>query len=221
MHNYIDHTLLQPYATPDEIKTLCEEAQEFGFVSVCVNPIFVGYANALLWNTKVAVGTVIDFPLGVGGVETKAFQAVQAVNCGAQELDVVINISALKQKRHAVVEDELITIMERTNRINPKVITKAIIETCYLSDPEKKIAAAIAMDAGVDFVKTSTGFGTAGATVDDIKLIKSVVGSSGVQIKASGGIKQLDQAIELINAGATRIGTSSGVEIMQEIEDKE
>lgn len=217
MEKHIDHTFLRPDATLDDIELHCSEAIAWGFASVCVNPIFVSTAKRLLKHSNVAVGTVIDFPLGSGGVETKAFQTIQAVSDGAKELDMVINISALKRKSYMVVKDEILTVIERAKKVKPRgVITKVIIETCYLNDDEKRIATNITVDAGANYVKTSTGFGSAGATVEDVRLIKAVIGNRGVQVKASGGIKDMEQATMMLNAGATRIGTSSGVKIMQQ-----
>jgi deoxyribose-phosphate aldolase len=216
MEQYIDHTFLRPDATLDDIELHCSEAVAWGFASVCVNPIFVSTAQRLLANSNVAVGTVIDFPLGSSGAETKGFQTIQAVSDGARELDVVMNISALKRKAYLIVTDEIRTVIERARKINPRAITKVIIETCYLDNEEKKIATDLAVNAGANFVKTSTGFGTAGATVEDVKLIKAAIGGRGVQVKASGGIKDIEQATMMLNAGATRIGTSSGIKIIQQ-----
>lgn len=205
----IDHTILSPEATKEDIIEKCQEAREYGFASVCVNPTFVRLVNKKLKRSSVKVCTVIGFPLGGSTSEAKAFAARNAVKKGADEIDMVINIGAIKSKAWSIVRDDIKSVV---NAVGNKLV-KVILETCYLTDGEKKKACQAAKEAGADFVKTSTGFGTAGATVKDIKLIKEVVGDE-LEVKASGGVRSLEDAKKMIEAGATRIGASSGVKIV-------
>ncbi|MEA5026378.1 MAG: deoxyribose-phosphate aldolase [Erysipelotrichaceae bacterium] len=210
MNKYIDHTLLKPQAQKEDIKKLCSEAKEYDFASVCVNPCWVSYCHGLLKDTDVKVCTVIGFPLGSTSSKAKAYEAQQAVIDGADELDMVINIGALKDHDYpAVVQDIAGVVAKAKGRC-----VKVIIETCLLTDEEKITACQAAMEANADFVKTSTGFSTGGATADDVKLMKSVVNGR-LAVKASGGIRSLEDMMIMIEAGATRIGTSGGVKIMQ------
>ena len=208
----IDHTLLKPDATKEMIKKLCLEAIEYKFGAVCVNPYYVKYCKGLLIDTDVKVATVIGFALGANTKEIKAMETKDAIENGADEIDMVINIGALKSHDYSVVEEDIKSVV---NAANNKALVKVIIETCLLTDEEKKTACRLALEAGADYVKTSTGFSTGGAKVEDIKLMKSVVGDK-LGIKASGGIKDLKTATELIEAGATRLGTSSGIKILNE-----
>ncbi|NDV57313.1 deoxyribose-phosphate aldolase [Bacteroides sp. 519] len=208
----IDHTFLKPFGTVADINKLCAEANQYGFAMVAINPAEVATCVRLLKDSKVRVGAAIGFPLGQTTVECKAFETRDAIEKGATEIDTVINIRALQKGQLDIVQKE---IEDMVSICKPKgVICKVILETCYLTDAEKETVCCIAKAAGVDFVKTSTGFGTAGATVHDVELMRSVVGST-IGVKASGGIRDLDTALAMINAGATRIGTSSGVSIVE------
>jgi deoxyribose-phosphate aldolase len=209
----IDHSLLRPYATEAEILKLCEEADKYGFYAVCIHPYFVKMAREALFKTHVKVATVIGFPLGITLPQVKIYEAMEAVLNGAEELDIVINITLAKSGKWDLVEKEISEIITATS----DVVHKIIIETCYLTDDEKKRACSAIINAGAEFVKTSTGFGTAGVTIEDVKLLKSITKGK-IGIKASGGIKTLRDLQALIDAGATRIGTSSAVEIMKELE---
>jgi len=208
----IDHTLLYAYASEDDIRKLCGEAVEYGFASVCVNPIYVPLAYNLLKNTDIRVCTTIGFPLGSTFKEVKVEEARLAVKEGATEVDMVINIPMLKSGKYDYVEEEIRAV----RRAVDNNILKVIIECCYLTDEEKVIAARIAEKAGADYVKTSTGFGSSGAKIEDVKLLKKVL-SPHIKIKAAGGIKTGEQAISFLEAGADRIGTSSGVRIIEDL----
>ena len=210
LNKYIDHTLLKQTATLDDIRKLCKEAIEYNFTSVCVNPCFVNYASNLLKNSNVKVCTVIGFPLGANCSLVKVYEANLAILDGANEIDMVINISDAKMHNFKNIEIEI----KEVKRVCKSVVLKVIIETCLLSDYEKKSVCQAIINAGADFVKTSTGFSTSGATIDDIKLLKTICDGK-LKIKASGGIKNKSTAIEMITAGADRIGTSSGVEIVK------
>nr|WP_228027541.1 deoxyribose-phosphate aldolase [Bacillus fonticola] len=207
----IDHTALKPDTTRTQIETLCKEAKAYGFASVCVNPTWVSFAKELLDGTSVKVCTVIGFPLGANPKEVKAFETNLTIEQGAGEVDMVINIGALKSGDLETVEADVLAVVAASNR---RAIVKVIIETCLLSDDEKVEACRIAKRAGADFVKTSTGFSSGGATVADVALMRRTVGSE-MGVKASGGIRSLQDAQNVIEAGATRIGASSGVTILQ------
>lgn len=207
----IDHTLLKANATEAEIVKLAEEAKEYKFASVCVNPAWVQKAAEILKDAEeVKVCTVIGFPLGATTSETKAFETKNAIENGATEVDMVINIGALKDKQYDLVEKDIKAVVDAAKG---KALTKVIIETCLLNDEEKEIACKLSVKAGADFVKTSTGFSTGGATVEDIALMRKTVGPD-VGVKASGGVRSLEDAQNMIEAGATRIGASSGVAIV-------
>ncbi|RWR15293.1 deoxyribose-phosphate aldolase [Siminovitchia fortis] len=210
MAQMIDHTLLKPEVTKEQILALCEEAKGHQFASVCVNPAWIEDAAALLKGTDVKVCTVIGFPLGASTPDVKAFETKDAIDKGAQEVDMVINIGALKSGNLALVENDIRAV---TAAAKGKALVKVIIETCLLSDEEKKVACKIAKKAGADFVKTSTGFSNGGATERDVKLMREAVGSQ-MGVKASGGVRSHEDAVKMINAGATRIGTSSGPKIV-------
>lgn len=207
----IDHTLLKPEATKDDIKTLCSEAKEYDFFAVCINPTYVSFAKEQLKNSNVKLATVIGFPLGNSTKETKAYEAKNAIKDGADELDMVINIGALKDKDYKLVKDDIEAVVKVSNG---KALVKVIIETCLLTDEEKRMACKLAKEAGADFVKTSTGFSNGGATVEDVKLMREAVGNN-IGVKASGGIRDYERAKEMIQAGATRIGASSSINIIQ------
>ncbi|QOS82768.1 deoxyribose-phosphate aldolase [Paenibacillus sp. JNUCC31] len=207
----IDHTLLRADATQSEMAKLTEEAKQYQFASVCVNPGWVAYAAEQLQGTGVDICTVIGFPLGASTSETKAFETKDAIAKGATEVDMVINISALKDSKDDVVEQDIRAVVEAAAG---NALVKVIIETCLLTDEEKVRACQAAVRAGADFVKTSTGFSTGGATPEDIALMRRTVGPD-IGVKASGGVRSLEDMQKLIEAGATRIGASSGVKIMQ------
>ena len=208
----IDQTLLKPDVTGSEVIQFCMEARTYGFASICVSPIFVRTVKEMLTGTGLKVTTVIGFPLGTSSTEEKIDEAVEAVKDGADELDIVMNQGCAKAGEWDALQKEISDIIAAT----PDVIHKVIIEACNLTDDEKKRATAAVMDAGAEFVKTSTGFASGGATVADVELIHSVI-EGRVGIKAAGGIKTLEDVIVLVEAGATRIGTSSGVEIVKEV----
>ena len=212
---YIDHTLLKPEATEVQIVQLCEEAQRYHFIAVCVNPIWVNRCAAVLSGTDTRVATVAGFPLGATLPEVKAFEAQQAVEAGAREVDMVINIGALKSKDNALVTRDIAAVV-RAARAG-SALTKVIIEAALLNDDEKKTACQLACEAGAEFVKTSTGFSAGGATAHDVALMRQVVGPA-VGVKAAGGIKTYADALAMIHAGASRIGASASVKIMQEAE---
>jgi deoxyribose-phosphate aldolase len=209
----IDHTLLRPDASYMNIKQLCEEALQFGFYSVCINPCFIKMAKELLKDSNIRVTTVIGFPIGMTLTEVKVFEAMNALLLGADELDIVINIGALKSGDWETVRKDISDVIMSTR--GP--IHKTIIETCYLDDDEKRRVVKTALDAGSEFIKTSTGSGPYGARVRDIRLIKSIVGDA-AGIKAAGGIRTIRRVLDMLKAGATRIGTSSGVRIIRESE---
>ncbi|MCQ4923837.1 deoxyribose-phosphate aldolase [Tissierella carlieri] len=209
----IDHTILKPEATKDMIETLCKEAMENNFAAVCVNPYYVKFCKDTLKNSNVKVATVVGFPIGANTKEVKVFETIDAIKNGADEIDMVINIGALKVKDYKTVKDDIESVVEASRG---KAIVKVIIETCLLTDEEKIKACELSMEAEADFVKTSTGFSTGGATVEDVRLMKSVVGDK-LEVKASGGVRDLESAKKMIEAGATRLGTSSGVKIAKEI----
>lgn len=209
----IDHTLLKPEASLGDIKKLCREAAEFGFASVCVNPAYVKDAAEFLKGTNVPVCTVIGFPLGATLPDVKAYEARRAIFNGAREVDMVINIGALKSGDDCLVEDDIRAVVEAAHQDH--ILCKVIIETALLTDGEKVRACLAAKNAGADFVKTSTGFAKGGATANDVALMRRTVGSS-LGVKASGGVKGIDDARAMFEAGATRIGASVGVKIAQE-----
>jgi len=208
----IDHSLLKPEATKEEIRRLCEEGRKYGFASVCVNPVWVCFCSDLLKGSSVRICTVSGFPLGANKPEVKAQEAETAIREGADEIDMVTNIGALKSGDFKLVEEDIIAVR---NAIGKEKILKVIIEAAVLTNEEKIKATQIIIDCGADFVKTSTGFGYSGATVEDVKLLKKVTKDK-IRIKASGGIKDYNTALELIKAGASRIGTSSGVKIVEQ-----
>jgi len=209
----IDHTLLKPDATQDQIAQLCYEARKYGFAAVCVNPSYVKLCSQLLQGSPVHVCAVVGFPLGATPPEVKAFEAQQAIEDGATEIDMVINIGALKSKDYALVERDIATVA-RTCHAGGAIL-KVIIEAALLTDEEKVIACQLAKAAGADYVKTSTGFGPGGATVHDVALMRRAVGPE-MGVKAAGGIRTYEDARAMVAAGATRIGASAGVKILQQ-----
>ncbi|MBO8156034.1 MAG: deoxyribose-phosphate aldolase [Bacillaceae bacterium] len=208
--NMIDHTQLKPETTTEKIQQICGEAKEFSFASVCVNPHWVSYCFDQLKDTPVKVCTVIGFPLGATTKEVKAFETKQAIENGAEEIDMVLNIGALKSGDFNAVQDDIEAVVEAARG---KAIVKVIIETALLTVEEKVKACELSKAAGADFVKTSTGFAGGGATVEDVKLMRKTVGKD-MGVKASGGIRDRKTAEAMIEAGATRIGASSGVQIV-------
>ncbi|WP_404355552.1 deoxyribose-phosphate aldolase [Cytobacillus firmus] len=206
----IDHTLLKADATKGQIEKICAEAKEYNFGSVCVNPTWVKLSSDLLNGTEVKVCTVIGFPLGASTPETKAFETKNAIENGATEVDMVINIGALKGGDNELVERDIRAVVDAAKG---KALTKVIIETCLLTEEEKVRACELSVKAGADFVKTSTGFSTGGATAEDIALMRKTVGPD-LGVKASGGVRSAEDAQKMIEAGATRIGASSGAAIV-------
>jgi deoxyribose-phosphate aldolase len=207
---YIDHTALKAATPIEEIQKLCKEAAEYKFASVCVNPYYVPLCKKLLTGSGVKVCTVIGFPLGATTKEAKAAEARKAVADGADEVDMVLNVSAMKSKDYKYVEEDIRAVVEA---VPNGTCVKVIFETCYLTKDEIKLAAELSMKAKATFVKTSTGFGTGGATVEDVKIMKGVVGDK-LEVKASGAVRDYETAVAMIEAGATRLGTSSSIAII-------
>lgn len=210
LNNYIDHTLLKATATKEDIIKLCEEAKNYQFFSVCVNSCYASLAKDQLKNSNVKVCCVIGFPLGAMSTKAKAYEAKTALNDGADEIDMVMNIGYLKNKDF----DSVWKDVEAVKNVMPNNTLKVILETCYLDESEIIKASELAIQGGADFIKTSTGFGTRGASFEDIKLMKSVAKNT-TKIKASGGIKDSKTALDYINLGAERLGTSSGIAIIK------
>ncbi len=209
---YIDHTLLKPETKKEEIKKICEEAREYGFFSVCVNGANVAFAYEQLKGTDVKVTAVVGFPLGGMTSEAKAFETKNAIDNGAKEIDTVINIGALKEGKEEEVLNDIKAVVDAASG---RAIVKVIIENCLLTNEEKILACKLAKKAGADFVKTSTGFSTGGATVEDVQLMRETVGPE-MGVKASGGVRDLKTALAMIEAGATRIGASASVSIVKD-----
>jgi deoxyribose-phosphate aldolase len=209
----IDHTVLHAYATDEQIEKLCAEAVEYHFASVCVNPCHVARAAELLKGTGVKVATVVGFPLGANTTETKAFETKDAVTKGADEIDMVLDVGAMKSKRYHDVQNQIHAVVQAAGG----KLVKVILETCYLTDEEKVIACKASAEAGADYVKTSTGFGTGGATVKDVALMKKSIPAH-MKVKASGGIHNYAEALAMVEAGASRLGASAGVAIVSEAE---
>ncbi|MFA6800508.1 MAG: deoxyribose-phosphate aldolase [Acholeplasmataceae bacterium] len=210
LNKHIDHTKLGANISKEQIDQLIDEAINYDFKSVCINPIWVKYAKHKLKKSTVLTCTVIGFPHGTHQPNVKRYEAEQAVLDGAEELDMVINVSALKSKDYHIIHEEIKGVVEAAGDL----VVKVILETCYLTDEEIVKACEIAVEEGASFVKTSTGFGTGGATVEHVKLMKDTV-KDRAGVKASGGVRTYEQAIAMIEAGATRIGTSNGVQIME------
>jgi deoxyribose-phosphate aldolase len=212
----IDHSLLKPNSTLEELKKTCQEAIEYKFKAVCINPIFVGEAVSLVKGTDVLVCSVVGFPFGAHSPQTKAFETSEVIRLGAREVDMVIRVGALRDKRNQEVVEDIRTVVDAAGGCPVKVI----LETCYLTDEEKVRGCRLVMEAGASFVKTSTGFASSGATVEDVKLMRKMVGKD-FGVKAAGGIRTLEDALKMIEAGATRIGTSGSVAIIQQLEQYE
>lgn len=215
INKYIDHTLLKADARKEDVIKICKEARENKFKSVCVNSSFAKLVKRELEGSDVDLTVVVGFPLGAMSTEAKVFETKDAINNGADEIDMVINISALKDKDYDYLEEEIRKLKE----VCDQKILKVIIETCLLTDDEKVKVCQIAKKAGADYVKTSTGFSTAGAKIEDVRLMRETVGES-LGVKASGGIRTLDDVEKFIEAGASRIGASASVQIMEEIKNK-
>ena len=215
VNKFIDHTILKAAATKEDVKKLCDEAKKYGFYSVCVNGANVEYAFNQVKDSDVKVAAVVGFPLGAMATDVKVFEAKKAIEDGASEIDMVINVGALKDRNYDFVENEIRKIKEAIGNN----ILKVIIETCYLTDEEKVKACELSVNANADFVKTSTGFGTGGATFEDVELMKKTVGDK-AQVKASGRVKDFETAKKYIELGATRLGTSSGITIVTGLESE-
>lgn len=209
---YIDHTILKPEATAEDVKRLCLEAKEYNFASVCVNTCYTKLVSTELAGSDVKTCVVVGFPLGAMTKEAKAFETTEAIENGANEIDMVINVGALKAKNYDYLKEDIEAVV---NAAAGRAIVKVIIETCLLTDEEKFKACAISKEAKADFVKTSTGFSSGGATKEDISLMRKTVGE-GLGVKASGGVRDYMTAMEMINAGASRIGSSNSIAIVNE-----
>ena len=207
----IDHTVLRPDATKTDVLRLCQEAKDYGFTVIFVPPCYVDEAVAAVAGTNIRVGIPIGFPLGGHSTQTKVVEAVDAVAHGARVLDMVLNVSRLKSGDHDYVRDDIAEVVQAT----PQVEHKVILETCYLTQQEKRTACHLVVEAGADYVKTSTGFGAAGATVDDVRLMKETVAGR-AKVKASGGIRDWKTTLAMLEAGADRIGTSASLKILDE-----
>ncbi len=218
----VDYSILKPDATEEDVRRVCGEAMNYHVATVCINPAWVGLVSDLLKGSDVKVNTVVDFPFGASTARAKSFEALDAIERGATELDMVINIGALKSGYLDLVRRGIERVVDvartKETEVGETIIIKVIIETCYLTEREKRLASEIVKRVGADFVKTSTGYGSAGATADDVKLIREVVRLD-VGVKASGGIRDCASALELIGAGATRIGTSVAVKILEECKE--
>jgi len=213
LNQYFDHTLLKPDATEADVVKLCKEAKEYDFYAVCVNSCYVPFAKELLEGTDVKIASVIGFPLGACSIDVKAFETEWACTEGAGEIDMVIHVGALKEKRYDYVRQDIATVVAIA--VDHDAIVKVILETCLLTDEEIVKACELSMEAGATFVKTSTGFSKDGATAHHVALMKKTVGND-LQVKASGGIRDLKKTMEMIEAGADRIGASASVEIFKE-----
>ena len=212
LNKYFDHTILKSSATKEEVKNVCKEAMYNNFASVCVNQYRTAMVKELLDGTDVAVCTVIGFPLGAVTTEVKVFETLEAIKAGADEIDMVINIGALKDKAYDYVKNDI----EKVKQASGDKLLKVIIETCLLTEDEKRKACELSVEAGADYVKTSTGFSTGGATTDDVSLMKYTVAGK-AKVKASGGIRDYKAAKMMIDAGADRLGTSATVDIMKKV----
>ncbi len=213
---FFDHTLLRPEATRAQVEALCQEAIRYGFFSVCVNPSYVPLASSILRGTGVKVCSVVGFPLGATLPEVKAFEAEKVIALGAEEIDMVMNVGAMKSGDYNLVREDIARVVAVAHSAG--ALVKVILETALLSREEKVMACKLALEAGADFVKTSTGFGPGGATVEDVRLMRETVGEK-MGVKAAGGISSLEQALAMIEAGANRIGASRSVRIIQEAEE--
>lgn len=210
--NYIDHTLLKSDATTEQIRVLCEEARQYSFASVCTNSVFTSFVAEQLRGSEVKTCAVVGFPLGAMATKAKVLETKTAVEDGAEEIDMVLAIGLLKQGEDEKVRSDIEAVVREAH---PKASVKVIIEACLLTDEEKERACRLSLEAGADYVKTSTGFSTGGASLEDVRLMKKTVGEK-MKVKASGGIRTLRSALDFIEAGADRIGTSNGVQIVEE-----
>ena len=221
---HMDHTLLRPAATREDILAACHQARDYHFKSVCISPCYVPLASATLQDTPCRVTTVVGFPLGMQTPATKAMETQEALAHGAREIDMVIHLAALKNREYDLVQEDIRTIAGLCHQPPSKPgephVLKVIIETCLLTDEEKRIACDLCVAAGADMVKTSTGFGAFGATIEDVRLLHGLVAPHGLGVKASGGIRTLDDALSMLEAGAVRLGTSSGVAIVRELHQR-
>lgn len=211
----IDHTILKANATEEEVKVLCEEAINYQFATVCINPCYIPQAVHLLQGTEVGITTVIGFPLGNMTFMAKAYEAKEAVELGATEVDMVINIGAMKDEKYQYILHEIEGVVQAAKEVSEETVVKVILETCLLTKDEIVKACELAVQAGADFVKTSTGFSTGGATIEDVALMRQTVGPD-IGVKASGGIRNYQDAKAMVDAGATRIGASASVAITTE-----
>lgn len=211
---YFDHTQLRAYAQRKDFETLCAEAKQYGFAMVAIHPAPVALCKALLTGTSVHVGAAVGFPLGQNTIDVKKFETMDAISHGADEIDYVINITQLKEKNYDYLAREMDEIVRQCRGAH--VVSKVIFENCYLTDAEKRSLCSIAREVRPDYIKTSTGFGTGGATFEDVELMKSCVGD-GVKIKAAGGIRTLDDALRMIDLGVSRIGSTASVSIVEEL----
>ena len=211
INRMIDHTLLKPEATREQIKKICDEALEYNFKSVCVNPYWVNFASEILKGSEVSVCTVIGFPLGANTSLLKSFETEEAVKNGASEIDMVLNVGLLKSKEYDLVEEDIKAVVKSAKG----KLVKVILETCLLSDEEIIKACELSMEAGADFVKTSTGFNSEGATTHAVKIMRETVGDK-LGVKASGGIRDLKKSMDMIDSGASRLGVSAGIDIIKE-----
>lgn len=210
LENYIDHTILNPEATIEQIKKTCEEAIQYKFASVCVNPCYAKLASELLKDSQVNTCVVVGFPLGANTKEVKAFETSQAIENGANEVDTVMNIGALKDKNYDLVREDIEAVVKASKK---RALVKVILENCLLTDDEKIKACEISKSAGADFVKTSTGFSKSGADSHDVALMRKAVGSE-MGVKASGGIRTYEKAMKMFNAGANRLGISASIDVV-------
>ena len=208
--SFIDHTILKPDASREEVEKICREAKEYNFASVCVNPYYVKLVSESLKGTDVGITCVVGFPLGQNTSENKGFETKEAIDLGASEIDMVINIGALKNRELDIVRKDIKNVVDKAKGR----LVKVIIETCLLTKDEKILTCKIAKDCGADFVKTSTGFSSGGATTEDVRLMKSIVGEN-IGVKASGGVRTLKDAKAMIEAGASRIGASASVDLIK------
>lgn len=213
----IDHTLLKPFICDEDLKKHCEDAMKYGFKTVAINNAQVPFCKSLLEGTDILCDAAVGFPLGQSTIETKVFETKDVIEKGAKEVDYVINIVEVKNQNYSYIEDEMKRIVDVCSKEG--IVSKVIFETCYLTDEEKRKLCEIALKVKPTFIKTSTGFGTGGATIKDIELMKECVGDN-IKIKASGGIRTIDDAFSMLKAGACRLGTSQGVAIMEEYKER-
>lgn len=213
----IDHSLLHPSLTSEDIRNGCAEGLKYGFAAVVVNPVHVSIVAKVLQGSPVKVCSVLSFPFGLSPTAVKAHEAKTVLSEGAQEIDMVMNFSALRSGEPDIVRNDIMAVVREAKQFSKDVVVKVILENCYLSEEQKTQACALAVEAGADYVKTSTGFGAVGATVEDVRLMRKAVGEN-LGVKAAGGIRTLDQALGMVEAGANRIGTSASVSIVESLD---